>query len=400
VLSWSSLKRDSVPAAGTLLRCGALLVLGLAAYWAVRLAWADHLSRSPGLADRERAVRLAPAAASLYERLADRREELGGDPLPDLERAAALDPANAERHMRLGLRAELAGDFPLAERSLLRAAVLSRLYQPRYLLAQYYFRRGNADSFLTWSRAAFESAYGDVSPLLDLCWRTRPDAEWLVQYALPPRPEIARQCLAFLMRRQQMNAAGVLARRISEAAVAADRPALLEYCDRRLAEGLAGDAVGVWNALSRRRLLPDGELDPARGVSLTNGNFDHAPGGRGFDWRVEQLSGAKCVLGGGAMRVAFSGRQPEKCLIAWQYVPVEPGIHYRLRFAAPADGVRWSIFDFSGTEIRGEPGADGPLTFAPLAEVVRLALVYQRPLGSPRLEGTVAITAVRLEREP
>jgi hypothetical protein len=29
--------------------------------------------------------------------------------------------------------------------------------------------------------------------------------------------------------------------------------------------------------------------------------------------------------------------------------------------------------------------------------VFRLALMYQRPLGSARLEGTVIITAVRLE---
>jgi len=99
-------------------------------YWTARLAWADHLSQSQDLTARLKAVRLFPSA-TLYERLAEKREELGGDPLPDLEQAAALEPENARWRLRLGLRAELSGDLGLAERSYRQAARLSRLYQPR-----------------------------------------------------------------------------------------------------------------------------------------------------------------------------------------------------------------------------------------------------------------------------
>ena len=55
------------------------------------------------MADRERAVGVA-RGASLYERLADKIEETGGDPLPALLHAAELDPANAEYRMRVGCR--------------------------------------------------------------------------------------------------------------------------------------------------------------------------------------------------------------------------------------------------------------------------------------------------------
>ena len=91
-------------------RCALWLALAVSSYWALRLAWADRLSDGAGLAGRERAVQLAPAVAVFSERLADRRDELGGDGLPDWRRAAALDPENPERRMRLGVRAELAGD--------------------------------------------------------------------------------------------------------------------------------------------------------------------------------------------------------------------------------------------------------------------------------------------------
>jgi len=150
-----------------LLRTGLCLALAISSYWALRLAWADHLSGGADLAGRERAVRLAPAVAVFTERLADRREELGGDSLPDLRRAAALDPENPERRMRLGVRAELAGDERLAEESLLAAAARSRLYQPKYLLAQYYFRRQDAGRFWPWARAALETAWGDPAPCID-----------------------------------------------------------------------------------------------------------------------------------------------------------------------------------------------------------------------------------------
>ena len=96
-------------------RCALWLALALSSYWALRLAWADHLSYGAELAGRERAVQLAPAAA-FAERLAVRREELGGDCLPDSRRAAALDPENPEPLMRLGVRAELAGDYPWRRR--------------------------------------------------------------------------------------------------------------------------------------------------------------------------------------------------------------------------------------------------------------------------------------------
>ena len=147
------------------------VVVTLAGYWSVRLAWADRLSRDRGLASRERAVRLAPLSATLHERLADLR-----DALPDWQTAASLDPANADQFERLGQQAEMAGDFALAERSLLRAVELSRLYQPRYLLAQYYFRRQNRAAWERWSREAFAVAPGDVTPLLELAWRMTPTA--------------------------------------------------------------------------------------------------------------------------------------------------------------------------------------------------------------------------------
>ena len=229
-----------------------LAILGTAAAWSLRLAWADHLSRSPQLATRERAAGLAPWSAAIQERLAEKRDETGADPLPDLAQAAALDPANARRFERLGQRAEFSGDLPLAERSLLRAAELSRLYQPRYLLAQYYFRRRNVPEWDHWSREAFEAAPGDVTPLLDSpggCART--PLLWSARLCRPNQ-QWPGNSLLFWARKRHTALAAALARKLAETGGRADLPALLGFCEQSLSDAAVNPAVEVWNILCRR----------------------------------------------------------------------------------------------------------------------------------------------------
>jgi tetratricopeptide (TPR) repeat protein len=381
--------------------CALWLALAVSSFWALRLAWADHLSDGAELAGRERAVQLAPAAAVFAERLADRRDELGGDGLPDWLRAAALDPENPERRMRLGVRAELAGDYSLAEQSLLAAAARSRLYQPKYLLAQYYFRRQDAGQFWPWARAALETAWGDAAPVFELGWRLRPDAAWLSANLIPPRREIVRQYLAYLGSRERWAAAAAEARKILPAAGTADLACLLAYCEASLSRGDAGEAAEIWTALCRRRLLALEPLDAAGGRLVTNGDFLQAPSGRGFDWRLGEHTGMTAAAESGELRVGFTGRQPERCQIMWQYVPTSPGTRYRLQWEAraglgePAIGIDWVVSD---AEVRARSA--NSQEFLAAKDLTRICLIYQRPAGSARLEGTVWIGHVRLERAP
>jgi hypothetical protein len=384
-----------------LFACAAFPALCIAAWWSARLAWADHLSRGADLQDRARAAQLAPASAIISDRLAGRREELGLDPLPPLRRAATLDPTNAERYMRLGLRAELAGDPALAERALLRAAECSRLYQPRFLLAQYYFRQQNADLFFQWARGAFDSAYGDVRPIFDLWWRMQPETDSLIRESLAQRPEIERQALTYLLTRGETAGASTLARHIVEHATPEDRDALLAYCDDRLA---AADpaALEIWNELCRRGLLAGAPLDASR---LTPSPA--APStGRGCDWRAASVQGVRIADTANGWRIDFSGNQPEYCLLGWQYIPVRRGARYQLQFNArtldggSAPGVTASVFVLSPEKIWTELASGPSPAFTPPAEVIRAALIYRRPLGYTRLTGEVTVEGWRVEAEP
>jgi hypothetical protein len=329
---------------------------------------------------REEALEWAPDIALYADRVSERREDVLASSLVYRKRSVELDPENADRLMQLGIRAELAGDYGLAERSLLGAAERSRLYLPRYLLAQYYFRRGDPGRFWPWARAALGTTYGDMAPVLELCWRVRPDPAWLAESVVPARPTAGRQYLAFLMQHEQRDAALKQARTIAASARAEDAEALLDFCDGSLARDSAGDALEIWNTLCRRGLRRDEPLDLVHGPWLTNVEFLHRPTARGFDWRLVENTGVRCAIGGGALHVSFSGRQPERCPIAWQYVPMDPGGRYRLHCdvnAAYPEAAR-------AVTCEQEPG--------------RITLLYQRPAGSPRVEGMVSISHVRLER--
>jgi tetratricopeptide (TPR) repeat protein len=350
-------------------------------------------------------VALAPLDATLYSRLAEKLEETGGDSLASLEAAAALDPDNPQWRMSVGQRAELAGDLALAERSLLAAARLSRLYQPKYLLAGYYFRRGNADLCIRWSQAALEIAPGDVTPVLNLLGHLL-DPQAMAAEGLRQPPAVARQFLAFLAVRGPTAAAGRLARRLAQTGTDEDLPALLAYSNQLLEEGHGLEAVELWNALCERHLLPYQRLDVTGGRALTNADFQSSPIGSGFDWHAEGARGLRPLGFDGALRATFSGDQADGCVVIWEYVPLEPGAGYRLRQdvhaenSASAAGLVWRLFYPKSAAVWAPLEADLSQGFRAPAEVARLALLYRRIPGTTRLTGDVSVTGLRLDREP
>jgi threonine/homoserine efflux transporter RhtA len=84
---------------------------------------------------------------------------------------------------------------------------------------------------------------------------------------------------------------------------------------------------------------------------------------------------------------------------------MRPGGSYRLRSELRGvdvdlpDGVCWKIYDLAGRRVAAETGGGGNLTFVAPSDVLVLMLSYERPMGLPRLAGTVAVTQVALGME-
>jgi tetratricopeptide (TPR) repeat protein len=381
----------------TLTATGMALLCGLCCWRSVRLA-----------------LGITPDSADYHFRLWQAEGE-GTGQSAELDRALALSPRYTAAWIARALEAESAGDRGKAEASLLRAVEIDHLYLSRWTLANFYLRAGDLPRFWTWARRAAEMAY-DPAALFQLCWRASGDSREILDRAIPDTPHLRRAYLDFLVRTNRLEAAEPLASEISLVADSSDLDRLLRYCDALLARRQVAPVLRVWNALTRRRIIPYGALDPQTGASLTNGELAAVPLQHGFDWRPARVEGAGLSFdtGSSELRLSLSGKQPESCDFVEQYLPVLPNMKYnfhyrrRTRNLAAETGLSWSFLDvrtageLTAGPVAASPGGwdDRTLTFStpPGCDLLRIVLRYARPPGSMRAEGGVEFTRFLLER--
>jgi hypothetical protein len=386
--------------------CAVAAALSLATYWTLRLGYADRLfhTGAPGAVIRARELALGNAA--YYS---------GSSGAPSaLEKAVELNPRYSPGWIELGLAAELDGDLPKAERMLLEAFKADRTYEPRWTLANFYFRRGDRERFFYWAREAARMAYQNQTPLFLLCWRMSQDPETILDKAIPGRREIVAQYLYFLLLQKNLDAAGPVGERLAKQSATDGLPLILFYCDRLLEAGRTETAVRVWNTFCMRRVIPGQPLAPREGRSLTDGSFSGVPLAGGFGWSLQGGEGISFARAAGSpgLQVTFSGKQPENCRLVAQVVPLEPSRDYRLRYTyrtsgiRPGSGLRWDVGNLTGgkewsvpaPDLASEEWTQGKLDFTtpPDAQAARLSLRYDRALGTTRIEGSVWLREVSL----
>src|SRR6266700_8425208 len=150
-----------------------MVAMAGAAVDAGRLAWADWLATVNTPESVAEATRLDPANATFHGLLAEHQEASGKDPKPELKTAASLSPAESRYWARLAFRAETEHDDGAAEKYLLRAAEVDRMFALRWSLANFYLRRGDAargdmDKFWQWLGKSFEMAPPELGALFQV----------------------------------------------------------------------------------------------------------------------------------------------------------------------------------------------------------------------------------------
>jgi hypothetical protein len=147
----------------------------LAGLFSLRLARADAEYRKGTPESVARAAEIEPFNAAYLTLHALQIEYEGGDARPLLETIARITPDASAPRIKLGLDAELRGDLAGAEKWLLDAARVDHQYEPRWTLANFYFRQQRIEEFWKWIRSALDVSYGDRGAAFDLCWRASPD---------------------------------------------------------------------------------------------------------------------------------------------------------------------------------------------------------------------------------
>lgn len=384
-------------------------LLAFGGYWSIRSAEADRYSRRNTPEGLVHAIRLAPLCADYRLQLADWRESEEHDPQSLLQAALARNPQDASVWIRLGLRAEMHGDTTSAERFLLSAAQVSRQYAPRWTLVNYYFRRNRPTAFWEWTRKALDISYGDRGPVFRLCWEMTQDPVVILP-AFPERPEIWQDYLAYLLAAKRLEASRPVAEHLLAGAQPAARRVLLDYTNTLLAAGAPRPALAAWNRLCARKLIGYAPLSPAQGLALTNGDFQLEFGPAGFDWRDNAVPGVSLRRGAAFLNISFSGKQPEKSEILWQYMPLQAGRTYEIDFEyqtqniEPGAGPAWKITAGPGAadltlispRLSNSAWKPETLVFRGCDGLARLALAYERAPGTTRIQGLLSVRALRI----
>ena len=393
----------------------AIAICVVAATKSIRVGYADLLFSRGDRYSVAAAVQLDPARALYRVGLGDLVDRAGGDSRPALREAAALKPDDADIMIRLGLREEAHGQVEEAERRLLSAVRVSRKYDGPWALANFYYRRGEVERFWRWAREGLAVSYGDRTSMFRLCWSVAPDPEVVRERAIPERREVQLAWMRFLLRQQRHDAAGAVATTLVRGAMGGEVNRFVAATDAFLRAGRVATALAVWNTLSESALIRRNRLETTAGDVVSNGDFNARSFEKAFDWRAPRTDAVFVTQAPGAWTVSLTGRQPERCTILNQTVPVVGGRTYRFgcryratrggpKQQASRSGLRWRVQERNGKLLaESVPLAmDGPgeagFEFAPPEglEAVHLFLVYERASGAVRTEGTLILEQVSI----
>ena len=400
IAGWMFALLGSLPAAsgvrvkvrgGWLARAAVGVCCAVGVYWSARLGVADAIYRRDTLAAVRRAAEIVPDESRYYVRLAQLYD--GNNVRPILERALQLNPWNSNTLIQLGLDAELRGDLAGAEASFLKAAQLDLGWLPRWTLANYYFRRGDATAFWTWAGKATSNASDrrDFIPLFRLASQLEPDPAEMLDI-LPERAVPLRHYVTYLLETGETRSLEKAAMRLADCgSIGNDRPYVFWAIEGFLAHKQPDGAVHLWSKLKQRRWIRE----------ETGATFADPPLESSLDWRYTEVNGVTRTHGGdGRLRLQFSGQQPEEMGLVERFAPVRPKVKQRVewgRATSPSEaGVRWQIQALNGAVLASSELASGGVEFTPEESIVRVRLVYRRPPGTTRMSGVVDLAPARV----
>jgi tetratricopeptide (TPR) repeat protein len=392
--------------------CLAALTVGIV--WNGLFAVADLSARRNQPDSTRFALRLMPANAVYPAQLA--AELYASDPPAAkllLQKAVKLNRYDAASWIQLGLLSEAANNLPQAENALLQAASVDSTFLPSWSLANFYFRQQNAARFWYWAQRAAQMVPDDATPLFRLAWYVNPNAQEIENRLQMKRPLVEGQFVNFLLTQGDPEAVTVAASHLLRTSNQESTETLLGACDWLLDHKRPDLALALWNGLAARTAYPSLGADSP----VTNSDFGKSPLSHGFDWHLRTGEGVSSFLNANpnTLGFEFSGEEPDSFLLLSQTAPVHAQKSYALTVdyatsgIPPGSGIEWQVTDEHtgavlartpslSSEQGGEQGGTVTTCFTTPANAafVNLSLLYQRQPGTVRVEGKLALKAVRL----
>jgi len=136
---------------------------------------------------------LSPGNEAYLRRSAAVLEEIGRDGTRYYREATRIDPYDSANWLQLGFHAERLGHFQAAEQNLLEAAQVDGLVEPKWALANFYFRRGSLLRTRHLVPDTMSLQGGGLRAAVRLGWQATSDPIMILRGAVPKRPLVLDQ---------------------------------------------------------------------------------------------------------------------------------------------------------------------------------------------------------------
>ena len=377
---------------------------------------AARLSVVPEESRLKRATRLDPENADYPNRTGRYAllvQQSPQDALPWLETATRLNPNKASYWLDLAIARQSVGDTDSETQALRRALdVDPRTPEIAWQVANLFLAQGSTEEAMRGLRLVLENDPPLTWPALQVCWKVRPDIDFLLNNVVPPNVDDA--FLEFLVAKHESGAAAKVWGRMYSLRQPIARSQVFEYIRHLVAQREASQAALVWRQAANLSGLAAYQPSPEN--LLVNGDFSLEILNGGFDWLYQKGPAVSLALdpteshsSSRSLRIIFDGPGIADAGIR-QLVAVEPNTvyefsaFYKAQEMDGAGGVKFAVQDlyretpfFLSEDLRDADfwkKVSGSFTTRPDTQllVVRIA---RAPSGSP-IRGKLWINGLRL----
>jgi tetratricopeptide (TPR) repeat protein len=313
-----------------------LLFFSGAAYFALITIQflAAELSEIPRASYLRKAIKLDPSNAEYRDMMGRLELTVQQSPinaLPFLQTATALNPNRSAYWLDRTITEQLIGDFESERNSLYKAAAADpHSAAVAWQAANLYLSQGAVDQAFQQYRKLLENDAVLTPQALQVCWRVRPDVDFLLQNVVPPSAD--ESFLSFLVSSNEPEAAAKVWEKIVVLQQPVERRFLFDYVRYLFNHHDPVQASRVWQQAANLSNLA--EYQPTDQNLLVNGDFSLTVLNNGFDWTYQKSPAVSLAIdpgeshsGSQSLRIVFQGVAIEDAGIR-HLVSVDPDTEY------------------------------------------------------------------------
>src|SRR4051812_17466161 len=275
-----------------------LFFFGTAAYLVLTTTQflAAEFSKSSHSSYLRKAIKLDPLNAE-YRNNIGRFELLvqqsPANALPWLQSATSLNPNRSAYWLDRAIAEDLIGEFDSERKSLDRVSKSNpRSSNVAWQVANLYLSQSVIEPAFHEYRKVLENDPMLAPQALQICWRTRPDINFLVQNVVPATAN--EQFLNFLVSSNESNAAAKVWERIVSLQQPVERRYLFDYLRYLVNHRDPVQASRVWQEAAGLSDLA--AYQPGEENLLVNGDFSLSILNNGFDWTYQKSSAVSLAI--------------------------------------------------------------------------------------------------------